>query len=158
MIDKALTIDPASAEAFAALGLARWQTGQIDAAESALRQASELNKNYVPAQLWLAVVLGNQGRYAEQQQVLERAIELDPDYGRAYAALAALYWQSVRQGYSWTLKVIPDTANFVSFTSARVKAENYAQLAMRNPSPLAHQVASAMALKCWKRPSCEGLL
>jgi adenylate cyclase len=74
----------------------------------------------------------------------ETAVKLDPNYGRAYAALAALYWQSVRQGYSWTLKVIPDTANYVSFTSARVKAEKFSQLAMRNPSPLAHQVASAM--------------
>ena len=32
LIDKALAIDPESAEAFAALGLARWQIGQMDAA------------------------------------------------------------------------------------------------------------------------------
>jgi TolB-like protein len=53
MIEKALAIDPQSAEAFAALGLARWQIGQMDAAESALRQAMQLNENYIPAQLWL---------------------------------------------------------------------------------------------------------
>jgi TolB-like protein len=41
MVDKALAIDPESAEAFAALGLARWQIGQMDAAESALRHAVE---------------------------------------------------------------------------------------------------------------------
>jgi TolB-like protein/Flp pilus assembly protein TadD len=78
MIEKALAIDPGSAEAFAALGLARWQIGQIDAAESALRQAVKLNENYVPAQLWLAGVLGDQGRYPEESLVLEQAMILDP--------------------------------------------------------------------------------
>ncbi len=78
MIEKALEIDPGSEEAFAALGLARWQIGQMDAAESALRQAVELNENYVPAQLWLAGLMGQQGRYPEESQVLEKAMELDP--------------------------------------------------------------------------------
>jgi TolB-like protein/Flp pilus assembly protein TadD len=78
MIVKALEIDPGSEEAFAALGLARWQIGQMDAAESALRQAVELNENYVPAQLWLAGLMGQQGRYPEESQVLEKAMALDP--------------------------------------------------------------------------------
>jgi TolB-like protein/Flp pilus assembly protein TadD len=78
MIDKALAIDPESAEAFAALGLARMQIGQKDAAESALRQAVELNADYIPAQLWLAGVLGDQGRYPEQNLVLEEAMLRDP--------------------------------------------------------------------------------
>jgi TolB-like protein/class 3 adenylate cyclase len=75
----------------------------------------------------------------------ERAVELDPEYGRAYAALASVYWESVRQGDPWTSKVHPDPANYASFTASRVKAEKYAELAMRNPSPLAHRVASAMS-------------
>ena len=78
MIVKALEVDPESEEAFAALGLARWQIGQMDAAESALRQSVELNENYVPAQLWLAGLLGDQGRYPEESQVLEKAMALDP--------------------------------------------------------------------------------
>lgn len=78
MIDKALEIDPESAEAFAALGLARWQIGQMDAAESALRHAVELNEDYIPAQLWLAGVLGQQGRYPEEHRVLEQAMTRDP--------------------------------------------------------------------------------
>jgi TolB-like protein/Flp pilus assembly protein TadD len=78
MIEKALEIDPQSEEAFAALGLARWQIGQMDAAESALRQAVELNENYVPAQLWLAGLLGDQGRYPEEHLVLEKAMIIDP--------------------------------------------------------------------------------
>lgn len=78
MIEKALELDPESAEAFAALGLARWQIGQMDAAESALRQAMELNEDYIPAQLWLAGVLGEQGRYPEEHLVLQQAMQRDP--------------------------------------------------------------------------------
>ena len=78
MIDKALALDPESAEAFAALGLARWQIGQMDAAESALRQAVELNEDYIPAQLWLAGVLGEEGRYPEEHLVLQQAMQRDP--------------------------------------------------------------------------------
>jgi TolB-like protein/Flp pilus assembly protein TadD len=78
MIDKALAIDPESAEAFAALGLARWRIGQMDAAESALRHAVDLNEDYIPAQLWLAGVLGELGRYPEENRVLELALTKDP--------------------------------------------------------------------------------
>ena len=78
MIEKALAIDPTSAEAFAALGLARWQIGQMDAAESAFRQSIDLNEDYIPGQLWLAGVLGEQGRYPEQSRVLEEAMLRDP--------------------------------------------------------------------------------
>jgi len=78
MIDKALAIDPESAEAFAALGLARWQIGQMDAAESALRHAVELNEDYIPAQLWLAGVLGEVGRFPEEHLVLKNAMARDP--------------------------------------------------------------------------------
>ena len=78
MIEKALHIDPESAEAFAALGLARWQIGQMDAGESALRQAISLNEDYIPAYLWLGGMLGELGRLPEQDQVLQQAMALDP--------------------------------------------------------------------------------
>jgi TolB-like protein/Flp pilus assembly protein TadD len=78
MIEKALEIDPESSEAFAALGLARWQIGQRDAAESALRQALKLNDDYIPAYLWLGGLLGELGRLPEQNQVLQQAMAIDP--------------------------------------------------------------------------------
>ena len=78
MIEKALEIDPESAEAFAALGLARWQIGQKDAAESALRQAIKLNDDYIPAYLWLGGLLGELGRLPEQSQILQQAMVIDP--------------------------------------------------------------------------------
>lgn len=78
LIEKALGLDPQSAEAFAALGLARWQIGQNDSAESAFRQAIRLDENYIPARLWLGGLLGNLGRWPEQSMVLEEAMLLDP--------------------------------------------------------------------------------
>jgi TolB-like protein/Flp pilus assembly protein TadD len=78
MIEKALTLDPRSAEGFAALGLARWKLGQYDSAESAFLRAIELNDNYIPAHLWLGGVLNEQGRFPEEQRVLEHAMTLDP--------------------------------------------------------------------------------
>jgi TolB-like protein/Flp pilus assembly protein TadD len=78
MIEKALKIDPGSSEGFAALGLARWQIGQKDAAESALRQAIKLNDDYIPAYLWLGGLLGEIGRLPEQNQILQQAMAIDP--------------------------------------------------------------------------------
>lgn len=78
MIEMALDIDPSSSEAFAALGLARWNIGQMDAAESALKQALKLNDDYIPAYLWYAGMLGEQGRLPEQSQILEQAMAIDP--------------------------------------------------------------------------------
>jgi len=78
MIEKALAIDPESAEAFAALGLARWQIGQRDAGESALRQAIKLNEDYIPAYLWLGGLLGDLGRLPEESQILQQAMAIDP--------------------------------------------------------------------------------
>ncbi len=77
-IQQALEIDPESAEAFAALGLVRWQIGQRDAGESALRQAIRLNENYIPAYLWLGGLLGDLGRLPEESQILQQAMAIDP--------------------------------------------------------------------------------
>jgi len=77
-VEKALALDPESAEGFAALGLARMEIGQHDAAESALRQAIRLNDAYIPAHLWLANLLGQTGRIGEQAVVLREAMAVDP--------------------------------------------------------------------------------
>ena len=78
--------------------------------------------------------------------LFEKAVQLDPDYGRAYAALASLYWKSFRQGESRTLKVSPNatSAGIFSLGQSRIRANKYLDLAMKTPSPRAHQVASAI--------------
>ena len=77
--------------------------------------------------------------------LFQTAIDLDPDYGQAYAALASLYWITFRHGDSWSGKVNPNLNNWVSTTLVRVKVDEYANLAMRNPSPLAYRVMSAIS-------------
>ena len=64
----------------------------------------------------------------------EKAVELDPNYGQAFAALAQSYLESQRNLWSRSL----DLSNFQAYERAR----RYQLRAMQNPSPLAHQVAS----------------
>ena len=68
----------------------------------------------------------------------KRAAELDPKYGRAYAALAAIYWESYRR--YWGPAVTLDPLNH----EILYEAEQFLAKAMRAPTPLAHRVASAM--------------
>jgi len=69
----------------------------------------------------------------------KKAVELDPKYGRAYAALAATYWETHTR--YWTLAL-----GMSGQHDARFLAEQFLAKAMRDPTPLAHQVASAMLL------------
>jgi TolB-like protein/class 3 adenylate cyclase/Flp pilus assembly protein TadD len=69
----------------------------------------------------------------------KKAAELDPKYGRAYAALAATYWEAYRR--YWDLAL-----GFSRPREARLQAEQFLAMAMRDPTPLAHQVASGMLL------------
>jgi tetratricopeptide (TPR) repeat protein len=76
---------------------------------------------------------------------LKRAVEFDPDYGQAWAALASIYWITHRKGTAWSLIVNPDKSNAQSWIGARDKAEINLRQAMRNPTPLAHQVESQIS-------------
>jgi adenylate cyclase len=69
----------------------------------------------------------------------KQAGDLDPKYGRAYAALAATYWEASTR--FWDLALGLRRSN-----EARFQAEQFLAKAMLNPTPLAHQVASAMLL------------
>lgn len=70
----------------------------------------------------------------------KKAAELDPDYSRAYAALAATYWDAFTRAWDSQLGLQRQhEAQFV--------ADQYLAKAMRDPTPLAHEVASAMALQ-----------
>lgn len=70
----------------------------------------------------------------------EKAVELDPEYGRAYAALAATYWETWKRFWHESLGLRH------SSHEPRFRAEQFLAKAMQNPTPLAHQVASAMFL------------
>jgi TolB-like protein/cytochrome c-type biogenesis protein CcmH/NrfG len=80
--------------------------------------------------------------WAKAVSYFEKAVELDPSYGRAYAALALTYWESSHNLWTFNLGV--------SWKEARDRAERYLKLAMGNVSPLARQVASKMLID-WHR-------
>ncbi len=69
----------------------------------------------------------------------KKAVDLDPNYGRAYAALAATYWEASTR--YWDLAL-----GFRRAHEAQFQAEQFLAKAMLDPTPLAHQVASAMLL------------
>jgi len=69
----------------------------------------------------------------------KKAAELDPKYGRAYAALAATYWEAYTRYWDVAL-------GFSRGRETHFQAEQFLAKAMRDPTPLAHQVASAMLL------------
>ena len=64
----------------------------------------------------------------------EKAVELDPNYGQAFAALALSYLESHRNQWIGSLSL----SNWQVYERAR----RYQRRAMQNPSPLAHQAAS----------------
>ena len=71
----------------------------------------------------------------------KKAAELDPNYGRAYAALAATYWESYTRYWGLTMGIGRHIHD------AQYEAEQFLAKAMRNPTPLAHQVSSAMLVQ-----------
>jgi len=75
-------------------------------------------------------------RYAEAIPWFEKAIELDPNYSRAYAALAETYYFGAFMGFQRKLGI--------SYRQARIRRVNYLQKAMKNPTSIAHRDAALM--------------
>ena len=78
--------------------------------------------------------------FSKAISLFKRAIELDPNYGRAYAALALTYWMGTGQGEEWR------TRAGINLETHRLWARHHLQMAMKKPSSVAHQVASLFAL------------
>ena len=76
--------------------------------------------------------------YAEAVIHFKRAVALDPNYSRAYAALASTYWEGWER---WWYKQL----GFDEWIGPRREAEKYLAIAMKNPTALAHEVASEVA-------------
>ena len=85
---------------------------------------------------WSHYVRRTPGDYAKAIPYFEKAIALDPEFARAYAALASTFWESWERGWNTNLNV--------SRSKALAKAKRFLELSMRRPTPLAHQVASEM--------------
>jgi TolB-like protein/Flp pilus assembly protein TadD len=78
-IAEALRLDPDSAEALTSDATIKfWFDWDFKGAETAARQAIQLNENYFLAHLYLAHVLSNVGRHNEALAAVQRALVLDP--------------------------------------------------------------------------------
>jgi TolB-like protein/class 3 adenylate cyclase len=64
-----------------------------------------------------------------------QATEIDPTYTRAWASLAAIHWEIYTRYWGPALGLSRDT---------QADAERYLAKAMKDPTPLAHEVSSAM--------------
>jgi TolB-like protein len=73
---------------------------------------------------------------AKSVPYFEQAIQLDPNYGRAHAALATVYWESWLNDWVKSLGM--------SHTEASAKARRHLEEALKNPTPLAHRIAARM--------------
>ncbi len=79
LLERAMALDPESAEVWASKGLAEINIRKLDAAEAALKRSMELNPSYAPAYLWYASALGETpGRSEEAIEVLRKTLEIDP--------------------------------------------------------------------------------
>jgi len=65
---------------------------------------------------------------------LENAIELDPDFARAHAQLAAVYWGICNNAWA-------ESAG-MSYQRCNTKTSRHLAAAMQNPTPLAHRIAA----------------
>jgi len=75
---KALQIDPSSADAHAALAGALWSLFDFSAADAEFRRTLELNPNVANAHHWYGLFLSWEWRHPEAISHMRRAIELDP--------------------------------------------------------------------------------
>jgi tetratricopeptide (TPR) repeat protein len=78
--------------------------------------------------------------FGEARPYLEQAIELDPDYSRAIAALAALYWETHLRLWDPSLNLGASTGEI------KERAYKYRDLALANPTPLSLVVAADMLM------------
>lgn len=81
---------------------------------------------------------GTPDHYAEAARFLHQALEFDPDFARAHAALASVYFNSFRHEFADQLGIRP--------FEAWNKAADHLQLAMNDPTSFAYQVASGLSL------------
>jgi serine/threonine-protein kinase len=150
--EKALAVDPALADAHAALGFVRsFYEWDWPGAEHAYQRAIELNPGYATARHWYSGCLRAMGRLEEAMTEIKRAQELDPlsvaigrDLGRVYH-LRRQYDQAIEQ-YRRVLELDP---NFPS---------GYLHLGMAYEGKLRYEEALAAFQKAQTLPGGNPLI
>ncbi len=81
---------------------------------------------------------GSSEDFAIAISYLEKAIQLDPNFARAHAYLAAVYFHIKNEGWATSFELLDD--------EAWKKAEHHLKEGMKVPTPFGHVVASRMLL------------
>jgi len=76
---------------------------------------------------------------AKAAALFKKAIELDPNYGRAYAALAHVYYQ-----VTLFTPLLP--ALNISWIEGRLRLREYTQMALKKPTPSAYNLSALLYL------------
>ncbi|MDX1738219.1 MAG: tetratricopeptide repeat protein, partial [Alphaproteobacteria bacterium] len=90
--------------------------------------------------------------FVEASRLLKKATELDPNYSQAYAELAYIYWDAQAQGAPFLKALGIGQSVAIGFLddgslgSGRSLAIGFLELAMQNPTHLAHQIAAGVAI------------
>lgn len=99
LFERATTLDPAYAAAWAALGAAHGYKGAfmsipelVERATEFEQRALELDPSNARAHTWLGMAYLNQGRFDEAIASIRQAVRVDPDNAAARSALARAYW------------------------------------------------------------------
>jgi TolB-like protein len=93
MLEKALQLDPALAEAHATLGFVHMEEFDLRGAEEEFKKAIELNPSYATAHQWYSMLLREELRWDEALKEIEKAAELDPLSGVIINSFGLYYLQ-----------------------------------------------------------------
>lgn len=93
ILDKAVQLDPQSAEAFVRRGVIRWDQGDREAALNDVDRSLQLNPDFAFAVRFKAEMLAELGQIDEALDAYTRAISLDPYSPQAYLGRASVHWR-----------------------------------------------------------------
>jgi protein kinase/serine/threonine-protein kinase len=158
--EKAVAVNPNSAEAWKALALAYSIKGKNDEAIKMYEKAVALNPSYEPALLNLGRLLGEKGRVDERIRLARQVLRVNPLHGGAYISLGNMYTvldmkAEAELYYEKGLALNPKNASgqynsafYYAQTGQREKAtQHIKELAAINPNdPGVNEMAADVAL------------
>jgi TolB-like protein/Flp pilus assembly protein TadD len=126
-VARALALDDTLAEAYASLGLLRFNQGDLTAGELALRKAITLNDNYSMAHMWLGLVLDRIAGPAAALREYRKAQEIDPlhpviNSNLAHALGATGHYEEAVASLTETVAANPES-DVASFKLSRLHAD-----------------------------------
>ena len=110
-----------------------------EAARTARRETPSAEAHDAFLKGWAHYIQTTPEDYAKAVPLLEKAIARDPNYGRALATLASLHLSARVKRWNESLGVTPD--------GALERGLAYLGRALKNPTPLAHQVRSGFLIE-----------